>query len=375
MHAPIPVRRLRYIALLLIAAAQGAQAAETPAPTGDVKSLIAALGLEEADKPVREMPGWHAPKTILFAGDPSMAATLQSAAPGTKFIPARAARDTDIAAADAIIGVCSADLIAKARSLRWIHLLTAGVDKCVAVPGLRERNILLTNMQGVQSDLIAEHAITLMLALMRNLDDYFAAQQRATWSRSSEVAGATRSVKGKTLLIVGLGGIGMEVAKTAHALGMKITAIRASGRKGPEFVSYVGLPEELLTLAKDADVVINAAPLTPATTHIFDAKFFAALKPNAYFVNVGRGRSVVTADLNAALKENRLAGAGLDVTDPEPLPAGDPLWRAPNVIITPHVAGMSDLPSDKQFAVVKENLRRYVNGERMLSVVDIKLGY
>jgi phosphoglycerate dehydrogenase-like enzyme len=125
------------------------------------------------------------------------------------------------------------------------------------------------------------------------------------------------------------GGVG-EVARRAHAFGMRVTATRASGHTGPEFVSYVGLPEELPKLARDADFVVNCLPLTPQTTGIFNREFFALMKPTAFFISVGRGRSTVTADLVAALTERKIAGAGLDVVDPEPLPAESPLWRLRN---------------------------------------------
>jgi phosphoglycerate dehydrogenase-like enzyme len=156
---------------------------------------------------------------------------------------------------------------------------------------------------------------------------------------------------------------------------MKVVATRASGRHGPEFVSYVGLPEEMLTLAKTADVIVNTAPLTSETTGIFDTKFFGTLKPSAFFINVARGGSVVTADLVKALKEGLIAGAGLDVVDPEPLPPDHPLWRAPNVIISPHVSSGSDLPREQRWVLAREQLRRYVAGEKMLSVVDLKREY
>jgi phosphoglycerate dehydrogenase-like enzyme len=180
---------------------------------------------------------------------------------------------------------------------------------------------------------------------------------------------------GKTLLVVGLGGIGMEVASRAHALGMKVVATRASGRHGPDFVSYVGLPDELFKLARTADVIVNTAPLTAETTGIFDAKFFAVLKSNALFINVARGPSVVTADLIDALKQGRIAGAGLDVMDPEPLPSNHPLWSAPNIIITPHVSSASDLPREARWTIARENLRRFIAGEKMLSVVDLEREY
>ncbi len=137
----------------------------------------------------------------------------------------------------------------------------------------------------------------------------------------------------------------------------------------------MGLSDEAVTLAAGADVVVNATPLTPETTGIFDAAFFEAMKPTAYFINIGRGKSVVTDDLMTALESGQIAGAGLDVTDPEPLPAGHPLWEAPNVLITPHVSAGSDLARQRLFTLWKENLRRYVAGERMLSVVDVARGY
>jgi phosphoglycerate dehydrogenase-like enzyme len=140
-------------------------------------------------------------------------------------------------------------------------------------------------------------------------------------------------------------------------------------------VSYVGLPDELLKLARDADFVVNCTPLTPETTGIFNREFFETLKPGAYFISVGRGRSTVTADLIGALKNGRLAGAGLDVVDPEPLPADSALWHLPNVIITPHVSADTSVSQEQRNAVVVENLRRYAAGEPMLSVVDIERGY
>jgi phosphoglycerate dehydrogenase-like enzyme len=183
------------------------------------------------------------------------------------------------------------------------------------------------------------------------------------------------ALEGKTMLVVGLGGIGTEVAKRAYGLGMKVIATRDGDRSKPDFVSYVGLPDELLTLAKTADVIVNAVPLTPQTTGMYNAGFFAVLKPTAYFINVARGGSAVTADLAAALTGHRLGGAGLDVVDPEPLPPDNPLWHAPHVLITPHISALSDLPGEARWVLAVENLRRYVSGEKMLSVVDLAKGY
>ena len=179
----------------------------------------------------------------------------------------------------------------------------------------------------------------------------------------------------RTLLVVGLGGIGTQVAKRGHGLGMHVIATRNSRREGPDYVDYVGLSDELYELAARADVVINTVPLTDQTRGMFDAGFFDVMKSNAFFITVGRGGSTVTDDLMAALQSGAIAGAGLDVTDPEPLPEGHPLWTMPRVIISPHTAGRSDKGRDRLYLMVKENLRRYVAGEPMLSVVDIERGY
>jgi phosphoglycerate dehydrogenase-like enzyme len=211
---------------------------------------------------------------------------------------------------------------------------------------------------------------------LRGFDRYYANQLEGDWQRQVDLGqGEFLELGGRTVLIVGLGGIGTQVARRAYGLGMRVIATRGSRREGPDFVEYVGLGDEALELARQADVVINAAPLTEQTRGFFNAAFFEAMKPTAYFVSVGRGQSTVTDDLIAALEAGKLAGAGLDVTDPEPLPQDHPLWRAPRVIITPHTAGRSDRSRERLFLLVQENLRRYVAGEPLYSVVDIERGY
>jgi len=214
----------------------------------------------------------------------------------------------------------------------------------------------------------------MMLALSRHFDFFLKQQQQGQWV-SGGSAPQLIDLDGRTVLVVGLGGIGTEVARRAHALGMRVTATRASGRDGPDFVSYVGLPDELPKLAREADFIVNCAPLTAQTTGIFNREFFDTVKPGAYFISVGRGKSTVTADLIAALGSGHLAGAGLDVVDPEPLPADSPLWHLPNVIITPHISAATPVSVEQRNLVLVENLRRYSAGEPMISVVDIERGY
>lgn len=356
----------------LAAADGGGRAAE------GVDALIQRLGLEESVTPVRERPGWQPPRRILVWNvQPQAVPRLQAAAPGVELLLAGNMAEAVALAkdADAVLGFCSAELLAAGPGIRWIQTYSAGVERCIAIPALRERSILLTNMQRVAGPVMAEHVMAMMLAYARGLHVYIPDRMAARWTRELPAPGRMITLEGKTVLVVGLGGIGIEVAKRAHALGMRVLATRASGREGPTFVSYVGLPDELHKLAAEADFVVNTTPLTPATTGLFDAKFFAAVKPGAFFVNVGRGRSVVQADLIGALRSGRLGGAGLDVTDPEPLPSDSPLWQMQNVILTPHVSANSDVDDSVRLAIGIENLRRYVAGEKVLSVVDVAKGY
>ncbi len=360
--------------LLLFASATGVVAADD---AGSVQQVLAELNLTEAPTPVREQPGWRKPERIVVRADAERLAWLQPAAPGVELVaaPTADAAIEVVGNADAAIGFCSEGLLAAGTALRWIQLPYAGAERCLRIPTIAEGEILVTNAQRVYGPEIAEHTMAMLLNFSRGLYHYRNAQDARGWERGLVPEEQLWELTGKTMLVVGLGGIGTEVARRANAFGMEVIATRASRREGPAFVSYVGLADELMTLTPRADVIVNAAPLTPATTDLFDAAFFAAMKPTAYFINVGRGRSVVTADLIQALEQGGLAGAGLDVTEPEPLPADHPLWTAPNVIITPHVAAGSDRRIERLWIVMRENLRRYASGEPMLSVVSVERGY
>jgi phosphoglycerate dehydrogenase-like enzyme len=366
--------------LALLAAHTGAAAAgeSTTAPTESPASaaqLIDSLGLRVAPTPVRERSGWHAPRVILV-GEPlrDLLPQLRAAAPDARLIEIDKASARDIAATDATFGVCTPQVLEAAKHLEWIQWPAAGVERCVQQPLLQARAPLVTNLQRTMGPSIAEHVIAMMLALSRHLEEFYQQQGQAHW-QSGDAAPELEDVEGKTVLVAGLGGIGTEVARRAHALGMRVVATRASGREGPDFVSYVGLPDELGKLSHEADFVVNCLPLTPETTGIFNKAFFAGMKRSAYFISIGRGRSTVTADLTAALTQGTIAGAGLDVVDPEPLPPDNPLWHAPHLILTPHISANTAVAERTRDAVLIENLRRYVAGEPMLSVVDITRGY
>jgi phosphoglycerate dehydrogenase-like enzyme len=353
----------------------------------DAARVVAELGLREAPTAVRERKAWRAPKKIVVLGggpQPGSAHdAISKAAPGAKVVLVASSEEMAKEAVDADVvagltsegGICEPEVLDNAKQLRWVYSFSAGVERCVAVPSVKERDLLITNMRAIDGATIAEHSIAMALALARGLDMFLEAQAEERWARNADARSRMRTLNGKTMLVVGLGGIGAEVAERAHGIGMKVIATRNSGRTGPSFVSYVGLPDELLKLAGQADVVVNTTPLTAATTGLFDAKFFAAMKPTGYFINVARGGAVVTQDLVAALNEGRIGGAGLDVTDPEPLPPEHPLWKAKNVIITPHVSSGSDMRPEQRMTFIRENMRRYVAGEKMLSEVDIARQY
>jgi len=348
-------------------------------PDPAVTVLIDQLGLRESAVASRDLPGWSPPKKIVVRqGRPGALAEYKALAPEVEFVEVDSVEKARIEAVDAqvVLGICDEEILANSPELFWIQVYSAGVEHCLEHPGMHAGNKLLTNGQRIGSPALAEHAIAMMMMLARGLDVYYANQLKGEWQQQTELDRTDHiELAGRTLLVVGLGGIGTQVAMRGHGLGMRVIATRNSRREGPDYVAYVGLADELNELAAQADVVINTVPLTDATLGIFNKAFFDVMKPEAYFISVGRGASTVTDDLVAALQSHSIAGAGLDVTDPEPLPKGHPLWSMPRVIITPHTAGRSDKGRDRLYLMVKENIRRYVNGEPMLSVVDIEKGY
>jgi phosphoglycerate dehydrogenase-like enzyme len=366
---------------LVLGALAAAAAAQTPGPQ-DPKAakIIEELGLQEAGTALRDSRGWKKPRKIVLTGMGSLE-ELKAAAPGINFVvvngPEEMARE--VVDADAIASgdnvVCDDRVLAAAKRLQWVAVFSAGVEACLNKPALEKGGIVVTNMRAIAGPVMAEHSIALMYALARSLHVSVGRQATGAGWGGGFAGSQPQSLTGKTLLVVGLGGIGLEVAKRAHALGMKVIATRNSSREKPDYVSYVGLADELPTLIQQADVVVSALPLVPATTNLFDARMFARMKKTAYFVNVGRGGSVVTDDLVAALNSGVIAGAGLDVTEPEPLPRDHALWKAKNIIITPHMSAQSDLGQGIRALIFREQVRRFAAGDKMLSVVDFKKGY
>lgn len=346
-------------------------------------AVIEEYTLRESETPVRELEGWAPPKRIVLMTDQGLADFLSNVVPDVEIIAAGSpeAAAEFIEGADVYFGICTPEIAERGTSLKWIQILRSGIDSCSRFPEIAQRGTVATNLQRLLAKPIAEHAISLMFAFSRQLYAFRDEQLTGQWTgdirngrRTSSVG--LREVNGTTMLVVGLGGIGTEVARLGHALGMRVIATRNSRREGPDFVEYVGLSDEMNELAAQAEVVISTVPLTAETTKMHNAAFFEAMKPEAIFINVGRGATVDTDALVAALESGAIAGAGLDVAFPEPLPEGHPLWSMPNVMMTPHIAGSSSGRGRFRVGpILIENMRRYVAGDALISEVDLARGY
>ncbi|WP_437203010.1 D-2-hydroxyacid dehydrogenase [Planctomicrobium sp. SH664] len=268
------------------------------------------------------------------------------------------------------------EFLAKADKLVWIQVPSAGVERFATMEPLASNDkIVLTNFRGVHGPTIADHSMAMLLAVTRELPITAAPDARRGSGRRKEAGPGPIALEGKTMLVVGLGGIGTEIAQRAHGFGMRVIGTRRSDSPSPDYIAKVGKPQDLLSMLPEADVVAIAVPLTPETENLFNAEAFAAMKPNSYLINIARGKIVDTNALLQALESGKLAGAGLDVTDPEPLPQDHPLRKFTNVVVTPHVAGHSQVTRERGAALLQENLRRFGAGEPLLNVVDKKAGY
>ena len=380
-------RRCAAIVLLVLAGAAG----DTRGQAGrDARTarLIADLGLREAPTALDTRPGWTAPRRVLVRDlTDERRAWLQAVAPGVALVGAGSFGEARAAAADvdAILGFCEEAVVAAGTRVRWVQTYNAGVERCVGSDVFASRGIVLTNMQRIAGPVMAEHVMAMVLAHARGLPGYVLAQRDGRWARGGVAPTGLPSLPngdqsaftlvGKTMVVVGFGGVGTEVARRAHAFGMRVLAVRNTKADPPPFVERMGLQADLATYVREADVVVDTLPLTADTRGLFDAQLLGAFKRGAFFVNVGRGGTVDTDALVAALRSGVVGGAGLDVTDPEPLPSGHPLWTMPNVIITPHVSADSEVDEEVRWLLVRENLRRFVAGGRLLSVVDPARGY
>ncbi|RKP47926.1 D-2-hydroxyacid dehydrogenase [Cohnella endophytica] len=264
------------------------------------------------------------------------------------------------------------EALREGAKLRWLQSWSSGIDS-LPLELLEERGIRLTDASGVHARSVSETAVAMMLGLSRGIADAIRNQRTSVWESPNTLA----EMNGGTVAIVGAGEIGREVARIARAFDMRVVAVRRSGGTMPE-ADAVYDTSRLDDALREADYVVNILPLTNETKHLFDAERFAVMKRSAYFINVGRGATVRTEDLIEALDKGAIAGAGLDVFEQEPLPADHPLWKMPNVILTPHNAGGNTVRNTERLAkLFVSNLETYLSGEtdKLRNLVDYKKKY
>ena len=283
--------------------------------------------------------------------------------------------DDELIKAEIIMGQPRKSALKKAVNAKWLQITSAGSDHYTAYPELFENGLMLTNLSGAFGQSISEFVLTMALMLYKKLPLYRDNQNLCLWKDE----GVQDSPVGKNLLILGAGNIGTEIAKLFRPFRCHITGMRRTVREIPaEFdamITMEGLDEAL----KSADIIACALPESPETHKLIDAGRIALMKEDAILINVGRGGLIDTDALTEALKNGHLWGAALDVTDPEPLPADHPLWKERRCIVTPHITGGSfghlKATEETLFSICLENLKRYLNNEPLLNVVDIKTGY
>lgn len=298
---------------------------------------------------------------------------LQRTAPaGVSVVAVDAANlRAELATADGIIGSVNAKLLEAAPRLKWVQTHSAGVEN-MPLAALRARGATLTNAKIVMGPNIADHALALLLNLTRHLNRAQSGKAKQQWDRTGY---NLVELSGKTAVVIGAGGIGMQIAQRAKGFGMKVIAVDPKDIPYSPVLDLAVTPDRLDEVLPRADVVFISAPHTPQSERMMGPRQFDLLKKGSYFVAVSRGKIYDTGALVKALDSGRLAGAGLDVTDPEPLPPGHPLWQFENTIITPHMAGQSDLMPVRRLEVFRENIRRFASGAPMLNVVDLEKGY
>lgn len=303
---------------------------------------------------------------------------LREAHPGWQIQPyAKGAPLQQLADAEVILAGFAAPptdaLMDAAPKLRWIHSYGAGVDR-VLTPRLAFSDVQLTNNSGVHGPNVAEHVMALMLSFARGLPQLMRAQQARLWLQEGEIRDRFE-LGGQTLVIVGLGAIGRALAVRAHAFGLRVIGVQSTPKPAPAGVEEIVGEDRLDEVLARADHVAVILPLTPDTHGLFNHPRLFGIKRGAYFYNVGRGQLVDQNALVEALHCGHLAGAGIDVTDPEPLPSESPLWTQRNVILTAHSAGNTPHYMERTFEIFSDNLRLYEAGLPLNNLVDKALGY
>lgn len=307
-------------------------------------------------------PGWE----FRFRGTDTLVCAPQEALPG------QPVTQEDVDWAQVILGNVPAAMLHGSPALEWLQTNSAGVEPYIQ-PGVLAGDTLLTNATGAYGLAIAEHMLGMLLELFKKLELYRDAQKSGAWQSQ----GAVKAVYGSAVLVLGMGDIGGEFAARCKALGAKVIGVRRSPRPCPEYADEVHLLEDLDSLLPHADVVAITLPGTDATRGLMSRERLAKMKEGAVLLNVGRGFIVDTEALCDALERGHLSGAGVDVTDPEPLPPTHRLWNIPTAVVTPHISGFYHLREthERIVGIFLENLRHFQAGEPLRNLVDFATGY
>lgn len=315
-------------------------------------------------------------KILLSSTSTELLEELQAVTPLAQIVPVT--NDNvmkEIVDADAFIGRITPEQVRAGTQLKWVQTMSAGVETVLHLSGgsdLRDSNIVLTNNQIVQGPEIADHAMAMLLALTRDLDGFLELKKEQEWRRQGYTG---IELNGRTALVIGMGGIGTQIAVRAWAHGMIVVGVDPEDIPYLPMISRVVKADQLNEVLPQADVVFIAAPHTLDSHKMLGSREFERMKKGAYFIAVSRGRLYDIDALVQAVERGHLAGAGVDVTDPEPLPKGHPLWTLDNVIITPHIAGRSDKDRARMVGTIQQNILRFVEGKPLLNVVDKRKGY
>ena len=273
--------------------------------------------------------------------------------------------------ADVIFGWPSKEHLRLAEKLKWLHTPSAGIDMYTDRSLFANGNVIVTRSKDVFNIQIAEHVIMLFLALSRDLLTSMKSTFEGKWVRIT----SQKELSGSTVLIVGAGAIGGELARQLQGFGCKVVGIKRDPSVKPPYFDEVYADSGMDAHLPEADYIALCLPRTPDTQGMFDYRRFSLMKPTAIIANIGRGDAIVSEDIDRALREGLIGGAGLDVTEPEPLPEGHPLWGAPNTIITSHTSGFSVNADRRRFEVFYDLWKRFVASQPMHSAVDFSKGY
>ncbi|MBM3956747.1 MAG: D-2-hydroxyacid dehydrogenase [Gemmatimonadetes bacterium] len=306
------------------------------------------------------------------------AARIRAEVPEVTVVSAPTLADArrEIADAEAAFGAVPREVLPFAKKLRWLQAPAAAPvpPEAFYYPEIIEHPVVITTFKGIFDEHIGAHVMAYVLAFARGLHYYIPRQLEARWEPERR-PDATVYLPESTALILGVGGIGAETARMCAAFGMRVIGTRRHGTQKPQYVDELYRHDELDRLLPEADFVISTVPHTPETEGMMNADRFRLMKRSAFFINIGRGMTVRLDDLVGALESGEIAGAGLDVFEIEPLPPDHPLWKAPNVLITPHTAAHGPYLDDRRCGILVENCRRFAAGEPLMNVADKALWF